>query len=233
MNVILCCGKMSLRDRWFNPLVDHYTVYQAGALQELSILVKNRISFDVMLLHRPLLDAETVRYIRERIPACKLFILSDRPDEEEGLAFLRLGAVGYANSYISGERLLAAVRVLAAGSVWVNQRLMQHLISACAPNTASAPTAASVASTSTNKETTGTPGKDGAANTSAAQVQLSGLTNREYEIARLVSQGASNSAIAQQLGITERTVKSHLSAIYAKTSTRSRLGLALLVNSHL
>ena len=47
MNVILCCSKMSLRERWFYPLVDHYTVYQAVALQELSILVKNRISFDV------------------------------------------------------------------------------------------------------------------------------------------------------------------------------------------
>ncbi len=219
MNVILCCGKMSLRDRWFSSLIDHYTIYQAGALQELSILVKNRISFDLMLLHRPLLDEETMLYIREKIPACKLFILSDRPDEEEGISFLRLGATGYANSYISSERLQEAVRVLASGSVWINQRLMQHLIAACA---LPAPPAV--------KEE-GTAAKPVSSSVNAGPFQHFNLTNREYEIARLISQGATNAAIAQRLNITESTVKSHLSAIYTKTSTRNRLALALLFNS--
>lgn len=219
MNVILCCGKMSLRDRWFSSLIDRYTVYQAGALQELSILVKNRISFDLMLLHRPLLDEETMLYIRERIPACKLFILSDRPDEQEGLTFLRLGAVGYANSYISSERLREAVRVLASGSVWINQRLMQYLITACAEP---APATKEEGTAATKPLSTSVP---------AGHLQQLNLTNREYEIARLVSRGASNAAIAERLAITESTVKSHLSAIYTKTSTRNRLGLALLFNS--
>ena len=217
MNLILCCGKMSLRDRWFTALVDqvdHYTLYQTGALQELSILVKNRISFDLMLLHRPLLDTETMLYIRKKIPACKLFVLSDRPDEQEGLAFLRLGAVGYANSYISSARLQEAVRVIASGSVWVNQSLMQHLIATMA------------AATDTGK--TEEPPAPGA---TRAMQRLQLLTRREHEIAQLVSQGASNAAIAEQLGISERTVKSHLSAIYAKTATQGRLGLALLINS--
>ena len=217
MNLILCCGKMSLRDRWFTALVDqvdHYTLYQAGALQELSILVKNRISFDLMLLHRPLLDTETMLYIREKIPACKLFVLSDRPSEQEGLAFLRLGAVGYANSYISSARLQEAVRVIAAGSVWVNQSLLQHLIATMA------------AATDAGK--TEEPPAPGA---TRAMQRLQLLTRREHEIAQLVSQGASNAAIAEQLGISERTVKSHLSAIYAKTATQGRLGLALLINS--
>lgn len=217
MNLILCCGKMSLRDRWFTALVDqvdHYTLYQTGALQELSILVKNRISFDLMLLHRPLLDSETMLYIREKIPACKLFVLSDRPNEQEGLAFLRLGAVGYANSYISSARLQEAVRVIAAGSVWVNQSLLQHLIATMA------------AATDTGKtEEPPAPG------VTRAMQRLQLLTRREHEIAQLVSQGASNAAIAEQLGISERTVKSHLSAIYAKTATQGRLGLALLINS--
>jgi len=40
----------------------------------------------------------------------------------------------------------------------------------------------------------------------------------------------SNLEIAEQLGITERTVKAHLGTVYAKTSSRSRLGLALMLN---
>ena len=56
------------------------------------------------------------------------------------------------------------------------------------------------------------------------------MSNREYQIAGLVAEGLSNLEIAEQLGITERTVKAHLGAVYAKTSTRSRLGLALMLN---
>ena len=56
------------------------------------------------------------------------------------------------------------------------------------------------------------------------------LTKREDQIARLVAAGLSNLAIAERLGITERTVKAHLSSMYSKTSTTGRLGLALLVH---
>ena len=44
-----------------------------------------------------------------------------------------------------------------------------------------------------------------------------------------MAQGLSNSEIAIQLDITERTVKAHLGAVYAKTSTKGRLALALLM----
>ena len=58
---------------------------------------------------------------------------------------------------------------------------------------------------------------------------LATLSDREYQIAGLVAEGMANLEIAEQLGITERTVKAHLGAIYAKTSTRGRLALALLI----
>ncbi len=59
---------------------------------------------------------------------------------------------------------------------------------------------------------------------------LKTLTNREREIADLVAQGQSNLEIAFNLDISERTVKAHLSSIYEKTKTGSRLNLALLIN---
>ena len=77
----------------------------------------------------------------------------------------------------------------------------------------------------------GTAAKPVSSSVNAGPFQHFNLTNREYEIARLISQGATNAAIAQRLNITESTVKSHLSAIYTKTSTRNRLALALLFNS--
>ena len=60
--------------------------------------------------------------------------------------------------------------------------------------------------------------------------KLESLTKREREIANLVAQGQSNLEIAANLDIAERTVKAHLSSIYEKTKTGSRLNLALLIN---
>ncbi len=211
MNAILCCANLSLLTRWRTALEDVFTVYQVTALQDLRTLVAQRIAFDLLLVHHALVDADTVAYIRGRIPDCRLFILSDRPDEKEGLGLLRLGVVGYANSYIGPERLREATRTVASGSVWISQQLMQRLITGLG--------SAAI--------------KEGeqAAEVGAKQLRpLANLSNREYQIAHLVAEGLSNLEIAGQLGITERTVKAHLGAIYAKTATRSRLGLALLLN---
>ena len=211
MNLILCCGNTSLRERWATTLCAQFPTYQASTLQDLRILVGQRVSFDLLFVHRILVDWETVAYIRERQPACKLFILSDRPDELEGLAFLRQGVVGYANSYINPERLLEATKVVASGSVWINQQLMQRLI---AESAATAPA----------------EGGKGDGGRRRQEQQLANLSNREYQIASLVAAGLSNLEIAEQLGITERTVKAHLGSTFIKTSTRGRLGLALLFN---
>ena len=65
---------------------------------------------------------------------------------------------------------------------------------------------------------------------SNSEEKLKKLTKREREIAELVAQGQSNLEVAANLDITERTVKAHLSSIYEKTKTGSRLNLALLIN---
>jgi len=56
------------------------------------------------------------------------------------------------------------------------------------------------------------------------------LTVREIEVARAVARGDSNKEIARHLGITERTVKAHLSTLFEKLGVRDRLQLALAVN---
>ena len=57
-----------------------------------------------------------------------------------------------------------------------------------------------------------------------------GLTEREQEVACLVADGASNKAVARQLGVTERTVKDHLSHIFSKLQVHDRVQLALHVH---
>ena len=58
------------------------------------------------------------------------------------------------------------------------------------------------------------------------------LTAREQEVAKAVASGSNNKEIARALGITERTIKAHASAIFQKLGARDRLHLALIVNGH-
>jgi DNA-binding CsgD family transcriptional regulator len=61
--------------------------------------------------------------------------------------------------------------------------------------------------------------------------QTQPLTGRELEVARLVSTGARNKAIAAELGISEITVKNHVGRILAKLNAQSRMDVMLWVLS--
>ena len=204
MAILLSSANETVMKRWAGLLQDKYDLVQADTLSRLRGLCKEK-KFDLVLLHRTLIDASLFTQIRHANPANRIFLLSDKPNEDEGLAFLRLGIVGYANTYISRERLLEAVRVIGGGAVWLGQKVMQRLI------LDSYRTARNEASADSEKK-------------------LQSLTTREREIANLIAQGQSNLEIAANLDIAERTVKAHLSSIYEKTRTGSRLNLALLIN---
>lgn len=206
MNIIACCSATNVLKRWEDSLQSTYTMYQATTLKDLKILLQ-KISYEVILLHNMMIEPETVARLRQALPTIRIFILSDRPTDEEGLDYLKKGVVGYANSYINKKRFLEAVGAITSGSVWVNQTLMQRLIAGALPATEQKP--------AEEKE-------------QEEAEELKHLSNREYQIAALVADGLSNLEIAAELDITERTVKAHLSSIYAKTNSRGRLNLALL-----
>lgn len=60
-----------------------------------------------------------------------------------------------------------------------------------------------------------------------------GLSNREAEVAELVTKGLSNKEVANQLFVTEKTVKFHLTNIYKKMSVKSRAQLIVWCLPHL
>jgi two-component system nitrate/nitrite response regulator NarL len=204
MAILLSSANDSVIERWINLLKDNYDLDQANSVSKLKDSCTDK-KFDLVLLHRSLVDPGTFSEIRRLNPLCRIFLLSDKPNEEEGLTFLKLGIVGYANTYISAERLIEATRVVSSGAVWLGQKVMQRLI-------------LDSYTRAKEKEATNSGKK------------LESLTKREREIANLIAQGQSNLEIAANLNITERTVKAHLSSIYEKTKTGSRLNLALLIN---
>ena len=204
MPIMLCSADGEIRKRWQDLLTDKNVVH-ASTITEIEKKYSGS-EISLILLHRPMVSANIMAEIHQAVPGCKIFLLSNRPDEEEGFSFLKQGIVGYANTYISPTRLNEAVRVVLSGSVWLGQAVMQRLI----------------------RETLAAVEKK-----SPAKIDdqiLETLTPREREIAELVSKGQSNLEVAFELNISERTVKAHLSSTYAKTGTGSRLNLALLFN---
>jgi DNA-binding NarL/FixJ family response regulator len=55
---------------------------------------------------------------------------------------------------------------------------------------------------------------------------VSGLTNREIEVLRLVTHGLTDQEVAEKLVISPRTVNAHLTSIYGKLGVNSRLAAA-------
>lgn len=206
--ILLCSSNENIRAKWFAALKARHKLHQASLPEEVRVILKN-YPMDIVLLHRAMVDMETMSAMcSQQAEVCKLFLLSDRPKDEEGLYFLQLGGMGYANTYIAPGRLQVAVQVIESGSVWVGKSLMQKLIER------------TVRSEGNGQQ----PEQDHAV--------FKDLSRREYQIASLVAEGLGNSAIANQLDITERTVKAHLGHIYGKTNIKSRLNLALLFNKN-
>lgn len=204
MSILLSSANRAVISRWKGMLTDRYALTQATSLGELRSSCAGK-SHDLILLHRPLVDTAEFSEIRGLTPTGKFFLLSDQPSEEEGLTFLKLGIAGYGNTYIAQGRLTEAVQVILAGGVWLGQRVIQQLII---------------------ESYTRAQGR----NVPPVEQRLTDLTRMEHKVAELIARGRTNLEIAAELDIAERTVKAHLTSIYEKTKTGSRLSLALLIN---
>ena len=147
--------------------------------------------------------------LRRAFPDVQLMVFSERPNEDEGRRILATGAAGYCNTYMAPAILQRAVEVVALGEIWVNRTLVHAL----------------VRGRGGNGETKEAPESVNRVNGGA----IDSLTRREQAVALRVAQGQSNKEIGRALGITERTVKSHLGAVFRKTGARDRLHLALFL----
>jgi DNA-binding NarL/FixJ family response regulator len=136
-----------------------------------------------------------------------LVVLSDLPADEEALEAFASGARGYCNSHAVPAVLQQVAGVVLQGGLWIGESLMHRLIGA----------------------TSRVPLPEAARQDEPFE-WVSGLTDRERQVAEAVSRGASNKEIARTLGITERTVKAHVGAVLEKLQVRDRLQLSLVVN---
>ena len=201
MEILISSANASTRERWKHILEKDHQLFEVASVPELKKTLQQR-NIDLILLHRSMVDMDLISKIKKS----RFFVLSDIPDDNEAITLLRHGAAGYANTYISAVRLKEAVNIALSGRVWVGQKLMQKII----------------------RGTAHAIDIDKARAEAASEHNLS---DREWEVSLLISKGKSNLEIAEQLFISERTVKAHLSSIFKKTNTASRLQLALYIKT--
>ncbi|MEM9255862.1 MAG: response regulator transcription factor [Pseudomonadota bacterium] len=132
-------------------------------------------------------------------------VLVAAPSDAEAFSLLQVGVQGYCHLKAAPEQLEEVATVVEHGGVWMPPGLMRRLLAV-----------------STRVVIDAKP---------ATSQRLEGLTARELMVAKQVAVGASNREIAERLGITERTVKAHLSVIFDKLGVRDRVQLALAMNN--
>ncbi len=152
---------------------------------------------DVVLLdvEMPGLDGLSVtEKLREKYPHIRILVLSAYTYDRYIFEVLAKGASGYLVKDDALDQVTDAVHAVARGETWLSPKIASKVIRH------------SMGQTSSSQETLVEP-----------------LTDREMEVLRLMAQGLSNTEIAEKLYVAERTVRFHVSNIFGKLQTDSRI----------
>jgi DNA-binding NarL/FixJ family response regulator len=192
---------------------DMEVVGEAGdGLQALELVEAIRPDVVLMDVRMPHLDGiEATRRIIARGDQVAVLILTTFDDEEYVLGAVRAGASGFLLKDAGPDVLVGAVRTLAGGDSLVDPAVTRTLLEHCLA-----------------LEARTAPPVPGAGLDPVWLARLASLSDREQEIFRGMARGGSNRDLANELVVSETTVKSHVSAILAKLGLRSRVQAVVL-----
>lgn len=167
----------------------------AEALEQVAQLQPNVILMDIGLPDKS--GIEATREVKQFFPNVAVVALTIHEDEEYFFKMLEAGASGYVPKRAAPEELVSAIRVAAAGEVYLYPSLAKLLV------------------------------RDylSADHTADERSGLDGLTGRESEVLAHLAEGSSNDDIAAALVISPNTVERHRENIMRKLNLHSRAEL--------
>ncbi|MEB3215098.1 MAG: response regulator transcription factor [Nostocales cyanobacterium 94392] len=173
------------------------------AVELVETLQPNVILMDIRM---PLMDGvAATREIKQKFAQTKILVLTTFDDDEYIKAALQNGAMGYLLKDTPSEELAVAIRAVNRGYTQLGPGIVKKLLTQFP------------ATTSTQL--------------SSPPPTLTELTKREKEVLRLIATGANNREIAQELYISEGTVKNHVTNILNRLELRDRTQAAIFANS--
>lgn len=174
---------------------DDVEIVGEASTGEAAVLAVAELQPDVVLMdiRLPGLDGlEATRRIIETSPHVAVLVLTMFEDDDSVFAALRAGARGYLLKGADQGEILRAVRSVASGEAIFGPAVAQRLIAFF-----------------------GTPRP-------LPPPAFPELTDREREVLELIARGQSNQAIAQRLGLSQKTVRNHVSNIFSKLQVADR-----------
>jgi two-component system nitrate/nitrite response regulator NarL len=135
----------------------------------------------------------------------RTIVLTGLIDKRQVLEALQLGARGVVLKDAAVEHLTECIRAVMQGQYWLEGKPVQNLVQVL---------------------------RDLTVQTASPPRKTFGLTTRELEVVTLITEGCTNKDIAKTFGISEETVKRHLTNIFNKLGVGNRLELALFALNH-
>lgn len=178
------------------------TIMEADSAEAgIEIVENNRVDLIIMDLGLPGMNGiDATKKIKQHNKEIKIVILTSHNDTQEVLNSLKAGANAYCSKEINPKRLTEVVHSVLDGASWFDPSIAHIVLEA--------------ASNFSNNEVA-IPEKD------------YGLTSRETQILKLITEGYSNNEIANQLFVSINTTKAHVASILQKLEVDDRLQAAL------
>jgi len=182
---------------------DFEVVGEAGNGEEALKLARSLLPSVVLMdLQMPVLDGvAATRRLKAEQPQCRVIVLTTFDDDEMVFDGLRAGALGYLLKDVPSEKLGEAIRAAARGESFLQPSVAAKVVAEFARLTSKP--------------------------TMNAKALAEPLSDREFEILRLIADGARNQEIAGSLFLAEGTVKNHITNILGKLGVRDRTQAAL------
>ena len=141
----------------------------------------------------PGMKAVEILHVLADLPAPPAaLVLSAYGDPENVFGMLEAGARGYMLKDADPEQIAEGIRAVAAGKRWLSQEILEVVLAQRLPPT------------------------------EILAVNQERLSTREQEVLALLGQGLSNAQIAEQIQLSETTVKNHVTSLYDKLNLHSR-----------
>jgi DNA-binding NarL/FixJ family response regulator len=193
------------------PGADIYTAADAPGAER---LVEQHPDADLMLLDLGLPGATGTSLLESlvaRAPDLKILVLSGVQDQRSVMRVLQLGASGFLPKSMASDTLSSAIKFVLSGGVYIPADLLDD--------------------TTRGAQMLGLPerGRDMLGQPTSSRIQL---TERQEQVLQLLARGAPIKIICRELGLSEGTVKTHVTAIYRAFGASNRTEALLAARRH-
>jgi len=206
-NIVIFSNNQTLIKLWSHALVSHFDISTASQTSDFN-------GAAVVVIDSKLIDEDDSLTLLFANKMSRFLVIGKDWPESKQINALVHGAAGYCGEYEPAKLLLQAISSVLKGDVWIQRHLVPQVIGTLVKMKADP---------SQEKKTS---------DSIESAARLENLSARERDVANMIRDGENNKTIASNLGISERTVKAHLTSTFKKLKVNDRLHLALYIKEY-